>query len=222
MGLNMYFYDPDDSTVDEKDIQVTKGLIFTPQGRIHLEGPVTNRYLSRLTMNKHLNNFRPAERQKEALCTITELANGRVFIARYEQEVIGYVTFHHPDEYSRWSKHPWVLELGAIEVSKQWRKYRVAQHLLKEAFSNNFVEDFIIITIEYCWHWDLRGSGLTTWDYQRMLTKLFSSVGLRKRATDDPDILEHPANVLMVRPGNNVPKEAIQRFEELTFKNKYF
>ena len=199
MGLNMFFYDPNDTSNDEKDIKVAKGLIFTSQGTIHLEGPVTASYLSRLSMNEQLNNFRPADRQKDALITITDLPNGRVFIARCEQEIIGYVTFHHPDEYSRWCKHPWVVELGAIEVSKQWRKYRVAQYLLSEAFSNSYVEDFIVITIEYCWHWDLRSSGLTTWDYQRMLTKLFSSVGLKKRATDDPDILEHPANVLMVR-----------------------
>lgn len=218
----MYFYDPDGTNNDDKDIKVAKGLIFTPQGTIHLEGPVTGSYLSRLLINKQLNNFRPAERQKEALISITDLPNARVFIARHEQEIIGYVTFHHPDEYSRWSKHPWVLELGAIEVSPSWRTYRVAQYLLQEAFSSGFFEDFIVITIEYCWHWDLRGSGLTTWDYQRMLTKLFSSVGFKKRATDDPDILEHPANVLMVRYGKNVPKEAIQRFEELTFRNKFF
>ncbi|WP_337999117.1 GNAT family N-acetyltransferase [Desulfofalx alkaliphila] len=218
----MAIYDPDEKTLNQKDIQVVKGLIFTPQGSIHLEGPVSASYLSRLTINEDLNNFRPAKRQKESLIKITDIPNGRVFIARHNNEIIGYVTFHHPDEYSRWHKHPWVLELGAIEITKSWRKYRVAHHLLKEAIINNgFAEDFIIITIEYCWHWDLRGSNLTMWDYQRMLTKLFSSVGLRKRATDDPDILEHPANVLMVRIGKNVPKEAIQRFEELTFRSRY-
>ncbi|MEG6615665.1 GNAT family N-acetyltransferase [Peptococcaceae bacterium 1198_IL3148] len=217
----MIFYDPKES-VNEKDIKVANGLIFTPRGVIHLEGPVTKNYVQRLSMHRELNNFRPANRQQEALATITELPNGRVFLARYDQEIIGYVTFHHPDEYSRWHKHPWVLELGAIEVSRSWRKYKVAQHLLQQAFNDAFIEDFIIITIEYCWHWDLRSSGLTMWDYQRMLTKLFSSVGLKKRATDDPDILEHPANVLMVRPGKNVPKEAIQRFEELTFRSKFF
>jgi acetoin utilization protein AcuA len=218
----MIFFDPNESNVNENEIKVAKGLILTPQGAIHLEGPVTGDYIQRLSMHEGLNNFRPATRQQEALASIPELPNGKVFIARHEQEIIGYVTFHHPDEYSRWHKHPWVLELGAIEVTTNWRKYKVAQHLLQEAFSNDFVDDFIVITIEYCWHWDLRSSGLTMWDYQRMLTKLFSSVGLKKRATDDPDILEHPANVLMVRPGKNVPKEALQRFEELTFRSKFF
>ncbi|MBO8137473.1 MAG: GNAT family N-acetyltransferase [Desulfotomaculum sp.] len=218
----MTFYDPNEKNIDQKQIQVVKGLIFTPDGDvIHLEGPVSGEYISRLTMHEGLNNFRPAKNQQEALVTITNLPNGRVFIARHNKEIIGYITFHHPDEYSRWHKHPWVLELGAIEVTKKWRKYRVAYHLLQEAFSNSFVEDFIIITIEYCWHWDLRGSQLSIWEYQKMLTKLFASVGMKKRATDDPDILEHPANVLMVRHGKNVPKEAIQRFEELTFRSKY-
>lgn len=218
--MSIIFYDPNNN--DDENIQVASGLIITDKGAIYLYGPVSASDLSLLSIDKQLNNFRPAHRQKEALITITGLPNGRVFIARHQNEIIGYVTFHHPDEYSRWSKHPWVVELGAIEVSKQWRKYRVAQYLLNEAFIDSFVEEFIIITIEYCWHWDLRGSGLTTWDYQRMLTKLFSSVGLTKRATDDPDILEHPANVLMVRYGKNVPKKALQEFEELTFRGKFF
>lgn len=215
-------YDPGEKNNDKSDVQVAKGIVFTPQGVIHLEGPVTGEYILRLKMHEGLNNFRPAKRQQEALSTIPSLPNGRLFIARHEQEIVGYVTFHHPDEYSRWCKHPWVLELGAIEVTQPWRKYKIANHLLKEAFSNPFVEDFIIITIEYCWHWDLQGSGLSMWDYQKMLTRLFGSVGMKKRATDDPDIIEHPANVLMVRYGRNVPKEAIQRFEQLTFQSKYF
>ncbi|MTI79457.1 MAG: GNAT family N-acetyltransferase [Firmicutes bacterium] len=222
MGLNMAFYDPNEKNIDHKKVHVTKGLVFTPNNEVlHLEGPVTGEYISRLKMDEGLSNFRPPKNQQEALITICNLQNGKVFVARHDNNIIGYVTFHHPDEYSRWHNHPWVLELGAIEVTKSWRKYRVAYHLIKEAFSNSFVEEFIIITIEYCWHWDLRNSQLTIWDYQKMLTKLFASVDLKKRATDDPDILEHPANVLMVRHGNNVPKEAVQRFEELTFKSKY-
>lgn len=118
------------------------------------------------------------------------------------------------------SKHPYVLELGAVKVSSEWRNDKIAHYLLMEAFSHNFVEDHVVVTIVFCWHWDLKNSGLTMMNYQKMMTRLFSAVGLMKRATDDPDITEHPANVLMVRFGKNVPKEAIQRFEKLTFLNR--
>ena len=218
----MVIFDPNNAkNIKLGDVEIAKGIMFTPQGIINLEGPTSGEYLSSLTMHQGLNVFRQADRQKESLIEITSLPNGKVFIARNEQEIIGYVTFHHPDKHSRWSKHAKVIELGAIEIAKGWRKYKVAHHLLREAFSHEFVNDFIIITTEYCWHWDLRGSNLSLWDYQRMLTKLFSSVGLKKTLTDDPDIMEHPANVLMARYGIRVLKEDIQNFELLTYRNKY-
>ena len=201
-------------------IKIEHGILRTPRGVVHLEGPCTSDYIARLTMDAGLKIFRPPSRQQEALMLISNLSEGKVFIARFQDVIIGYVTFHYPDEYSRWSKHPYIVELGAVEVSPEWRKDKVAHFLLKEAFQNSFVENHIIITIEFCWHWDLKNSGLTMMDYQRMLTRLFSAVGLQKRATDDPDITEHPANVMMVRIGKNVPKEAILRFEELTFLNR--
>jgi len=201
-------------------VKAENGVLKTSRGVIHLEGPCKSEYIARLAMDAGLKSFRPPARQQEALMLISNLPEGKVFIARFQDKIIGYVTFHFPDEYSRWSKHPYVLELGAVEVSPEWRNDKVGHHLLVEAFSHDFVENHIIITIEFCWHWDLKNSGLTMWNYQKMLTRLFSSVGLKKRATDDPDITEHPANVMMVRFGKNVPKEAIQRFEELTFLNR--
>lgn len=196
------------------------GVLTTSRGLIHLEGPCTADYISRLKMDQGLKNFRPPARQQEALMLISNLPEGKVFIARYQNQIIGYVTFHYPDEYSRWSRHPYVLELGAVEVSPDWRKDRIAHYLLMEAFSHDFVENHIVITIEFCWHWDIKNSGLTIVSYQKMLNRLFSSVGLHKRATDDPDITEHPANAMMVRFGKNVSKEAIQQFENLTFLNR--
>lgn len=208
------------SEPSDQKFRPENGLLKTSPGAIHLEGPCTCEYIARLKMDEGLRSFRPPARQQEALMLISNLPEGKVFIARVQEKIIGYVTFHYPDEYSRWSKHPYVLELGAVEVSPEWRKYKIAQYLLQEAFSHNFVENHIIITIEFCWHWDLKNSSLNMMNYQRMLTKLFSSVGLHKRATDDPDITEHPANAMMVRFGQNVSKEAVQRFEELTFLNR--
>lgn len=196
--------------------------IQTSQGEVFLDGPVKAAKLESLFMNKKLTNFRPTAKQKEALVGITKLPEGMVYIARYGLEIIGYLTFHYPDEYSRWSKHPVILELGGIEISPDWRKYGIAEALLKEAFSNPVLENYIVITIEFCWHWDLKNSRLEMFNYQKMLAKLFGTVGLKRRATDDPDIIEHPANVFMVRIGRQVRKEAIDLFEAMLFENKLF
>lgn len=180
-----------------------------------LEGPVIARSLENLNINKKLTNFRQAEEQKKALISISKLPKGMIYIARSGSEIIGYITFHRPEEYFKWSKHPKVLELGGIEISSDWRKKGIAEALLNEAFSNPVMEDFIVITMEFCWSWDLKGSGMEIFEYQKMLEKLFGMVNLKRRATNDPEITEHPANVLMARVGENVRAKDIILFEKM-------
>ncbi|MFZ5634349.1 MAG: GNAT family N-acetyltransferase [Bacillota bacterium] len=169
-------------------------------------------------MDKRLANFRMSDRQHEALCIISRSPEGIVYIARSNQEIVGYVVFHYPSQFSRWSKHPRVLELGAIEVSSKFKRLGLGTQLLKAAFSNPVMEEYIIITTEFFWHWDLKDSGLDVWNYQRMLTKLFGSVHFKKRRTDDPEILEHPANMLMVRVGTRVSETYIKSFEDMLYQ----
>ncbi len=198
-----------------KQIETEKGIVI-------IEGPVSQRYLNSLEMDSNLNNFRSPARQKEALAIVAGLPEGMVYIARHKQRIIGYVLFHYPNEYSRWSRHPRILELGAIEVSRSWQKNGIAKALLQEAFKNPSLEDYVVITTEFYWHWDLKNSGLSVWDYRRMLQNLFGSVGFKRRHTDDPEILEHPANMLMVRIGKNVSKQHINMFDDLTYQHSIF
>ncbi len=193
----------------------------TSKGTVYLEGPCPGPYLADLTMNEKLTNFRPPDKQKEALIMITGLPEGMIYIARHEKEIVGYVTFHRPDECSRWIKHPKVLELGGIEISADWRRCKIAETLLKLCFTNPVMENYIVITMEMCWHWDTRNTKLDIWAYQRVLTNLFGTVGMKRVPTDDPDIIEHPANVLMARFGQKVPAGDIALFESMTFKNKH-
>lgn len=186
-------------------------------GEILLEGPVHSTVLSDLYMDEKLCNFRQPEKQKIALREIAAASDGLVYIARSGDCIVGYVTFHRPDSFSRWSKHPRILELGAIEVSPTYRRHKLARHLLQMAFAHPVMEDFIVITIEFCWHWDLDNTGLTIWEYQKMLTRLFGAVGLEKVETDDPDILEHVANVLMARIGKNVSPQDREMFRAMQF-----
>lgn len=193
-------------------------LLHCDKGTIDIEGPVTGEYLSGLDFDENLHNFRIAKKQKKCLCEIADSPDGLIYIARFCNTVVAYVTFHNPDPCTRWVKHPLVLELGAIEVSPFWRKHKIARHILRFAFSNPLMRERIVVTMEYCWHWDLEGSGLTLWNYQRLLTGLFGTVGLHKISTNDPEIAEHPANVLMARIGENVPREDAALFDALRFE----
>jgi len=196
-------------------------VINTSKGKICFEGPVTKEYLCELTMGKNMSHFRSPEKQIEALKTITGLPHGMIFIARHENEIIGYVTFHYPDKYSRWSKHPRVLEMGGIEISPDWRDCHVGSTLMKYSFANKILDQFIVITLEYAWHWDLKGTGLSIWGYQDMLSRLFGKVGLVLVTTDDPDITEHPANVMMGKIGEKVGQQDRTLFENMRFQKNY-
>lgn len=196
---------------------MTRQLEYS-KGTIICEGPVSGDYLKSLTMDSDLNNFRHPARQQEALVMVAESTEGMVYIARVEQAIIGYVLFHFPNQYSRWSRHPRMLELGAIEISNAWKKLGVAKTLLAEAFENPELDEYVVITTEFYWHWDLKGSALNVWAYQKMLAKLFGTVGFKRRHTDDPEILEHQANMLMVRFGKNVSQAYIKAFDDLTYQ----
>ncbi|MGQ9557307.1 MAG: GNAT family N-acetyltransferase [Desulfurispora sp.] len=193
-------------------------VIPTPRGPVVVQGPVDSAYLQTLVFNSGLDNFRAPERQHQALMTIADFYEGMVFVARHRKEIVGYVTFHYPDEHSRWRAHSRILELGSVEVSRDWRKLGLGRALVAEACASGRLEDFVTITTEYSWHWDLKGTGLDMWAYQRMLTAFFGQFGFVRRHTDDPEICEHPANVLMVRFGSRVSKEDISRFESMCFQ----
>ena len=67
------------------------------------------------------------------------------------------------------------------------------------------MENVIVYTTEYYWHWDLEGTGLSVWDYRAMMENFMKEAGMVWFATDDPEICAHPANCLMVRIGRKCP-----------------
>ncbi|MCL6447803.1 MAG: GNAT family N-acetyltransferase [Armatimonadetes bacterium] len=197
----------------------SRETLRTKRGTVEFIPRAAGQFLAELTMDQALNNFRSAKAQHRALLQIAGLPEGRVSIARSGTTIIGYVTFHRPHRFSRWAHHPLLLEVGGIEVSPAWRKMGIASRLLKVAFSEPDLENYITFTTEYCWHWDLERSGLDIWRYQKLMIRLFESVGLVKMETDDPDILAHPANVFMARIGKNVPAGQVKSFQKLLFKH---
>lgn len=189
-----------------------------------VEGPVEPEQLAALRFDEGLKAFRPPDQQQIALVGIAGLPEGRIIIVRDEDLVLGYVTFLHPDPLERWSqaKMDDLLELGAIEVSAKVRAGGVAKKLLHVAFLDDAMEDYIVITTEYYWHWDLKGTGLDVWEYRKVMEKVMGSAGLVWMATDDPEICSHPANCLMARIGSRVRPESIAAFDAIRFQNRFF
>jgi acetoin utilization protein AcuA len=195
----------------------------TPHGTLIIEGPIPGEKLRNYEFHKDLVAFRQPEQQHKALIEIADLPEGRIIIARHKDTIVGYVTFLYPDPLERWSegKMEDLIELGAIEVIPEFRGHSVGKNMLIVAMMDDAMEDFIIITTEYYWHWDLNGTGLNVWEYRKVMEKMMNAGGLEYYATDDPEISSHPANCLMARIGKRVPVESIQKFDRLRFMNRF-
>ncbi|UAL46556.1 GNAT family N-acetyltransferase [Sutcliffiella horikoshii] len=197
--------------------------IRTKNSRLIIEGPVTPEKLASYEFHKDLVAFRPPEQQRKALIEIAGLPEGRIIIARTHDTIVGYVTYLYPDPMERWSegKMENLVELGAIEVVPEVRGSSVGKSLLQVSMMDDMMENYIVITTEYYWHWDLKGTGLNVWEYRKIMEKMMNAGGLEYYATDDPEISSHPANCLMARIGKNIDQESIQRFDQLRFHNRF-
>lgn len=188
-----------------------------------VEGPVSADRLRALHMHPKLDAFRRPAEQHEALLEIADLEEGRIIITREEDTIVGYVTFHYPDEQERWSLAGMedLIELGAIEVADEYRGLGLGKHMIRTAFEDSQMEKYIVFTTEYYWHWDLKGSGLNVWEYRKMMEKLMKVVDMVWYATDDPEICSHPANCLMVRIGKDVPLSSKENFDHIRFQQRF-
>lgn len=195
----------------------------TKHGPVFVEGPVLSEHLATYTLHEDLTAFRPSKQQHEALVDIAKLDEGRIIVIRQGDVVVGYVTYLYPDPLERWSEDRIdnMIELGAIEVIPAFRGTGAGKKLLAVTFMDEEMEDYLVITTEYYWHWDLKGTGLNVWDYRKMMERMMSSAGFEYYATDDPEITSHPANCLMARVGKRVGQDTLERFDRLRFKNRF-
>ncbi|XID95253.1 GNAT family N-acetyltransferase [Paenibacillaceae bacterium WGS1546] len=188
-----------------------------------VEGPVSPEALRDYAMHPKLDAFRRPRDQHQALIEIAELPEGRIIAAREGDVIVGYVTFHYPDEMERWSEGGMedLVEFGAIEVADDYRNFGLGKALISAAFERGQLDNVIVFATEYYWHWDLESSGLNVWEYREMMERLMKSVGMVWFATDDPEICAHPANCLMVRIGKDVPLSSAEQFDRVRFRQRF-
>ena len=192
-------------------------------GEIIVEGPVTGAQLASYTFHDGLKAFRQPLQQQQALVGIADLPEGRIIVARHESTVLGYVTYLYPDPMERWAQDRIdnMIELGAIEVINEARGLGLGRALLDISFQDEAMENYLVITTEYYWHWDLKGTNRTVWEYRKMMERMMKTVHFEEFATDDPEVNSHPANCLMARIGKHVGTETLERFDRLRFRSRF-
>lgn len=198
-------------------------LLQINQKVIVVEGPVPAEQLLDMRMSADLMTFRRPKEQHEALVDIAALPEGRIIVARDGATIVGYVTFHYPDENEPWSagKMEDLIEFGAIEVANSYRSLGLGKEMLRLAFAEEQMENVIVFATEYYWYWDLKNSKLSVWDYRSMTEQLLKCVDMARYATDDPEICSHPANCLMVRIGKHVPLTSVEQFDRIRFRRSF-
>jgi acetoin utilization protein AcuA len=188
-----------------------------------LEGPVPPNRLAEMSMHQSLDAFRRPLEQHLALIEIAGLDEGRIILAREGNVIVGYVTFHYADELERWSDGGMtdLIELGAIEVADDYRGCGLGKRMIELSFAEEQLDNMIVFTTEYYWHWDLEGTKLNVWEYRKMMERLMQAVGMVWFATDDPEICSHPANCLMVKIGKEVPLSSVEHFDRVRFRQRF-
>ncbi len=186
--------------------------------------------LNHIEMGKGLGNFfhyryRTMEKTREVLGSVCEKEQNRVAGAVYRDTLVGYVTIIRPGEGTCWydlnrsiaEKHvnadnPVILELGSIEVSTSWRGKGVGKSMLSFIFDDTELEEKIVFTREYSWHWDLKSTRLSSYQYRGMLLRLFQPFGFRYYHTDDAEICYSGESMFLARTGRRVTSEIAMEF----------
>jgi len=135
------------------------------------------------------------------------------------QQIVGYIECSYPDSIEGWRDNADGLcyELGAIEVSRNWRRLGIAQKMVETILADKFIETKIFFLTGYSWHWDTDQTGLSTYAYRNMLVRLFKPFGFQVYLTNNPEIRMSSANVLMARIGRHITAQQRERFQKMLF-----
>jgi acetoin utilization protein AcuA len=197
----------------------------TPEGNILIENYCPAEKLEPLTVDSGICMFsrHNPERQKRALLNVANSEGGNVIAAIFNDLLVGYIGVHHPSEGERWGKagYPWLFELGAIEVSRNFRESGMSMAMMHAAWDDPFYEDKIVLTTAFTWHWDLEATGMNKLEYRELFIDLAGRFGFMEMVTDEPNVTMDAANLFLVRLGRKTTFSQYQKFASMLFTNEW-
>jgi acetoin utilization protein AcuA len=197
----------------------------TPKGDIEIENYCPAARIESLTVDGGILMFsrNNPERQKKALVNVANSDGGNVVAAVFDGVLVGYIGNHRPSESERWGKpgYDWLYELGAIEVSRNYRECGLSLAMMHAAWDDPFYDDKIVITTAFTWHWDLEATGMTKLEYRELFIELAGRFDFMEMATDEPNVAMDSANLFLVRLGNDTTFSQYQKFASLLFSDDW-
>jgi acetoin utilization protein AcuA len=195
----------------------------SPQGQVRILSTCQPEFLHTLTLEEGIGRFaryRSIISGIETLVRVAAIPDASVTVALSPAgQIIGYIECSYPDAVEGWRDNTDGLcyELGAIEVSRNWRHCGLGRAMVSLLMTDRFLETKIFFLTGYSWHWDTDQTGLSTYAYRNMLVRLFRPFGFRVYLTNNPEITMSSANVLMARIGTQVTPHHVERFQHMLF-----
>ncbi len=148
-----------------------------------------------------------------------KLDNNVTLACDQKDRIIGFGILKYPPREERWHRvgEKIAMEVSVIEVSRDWRSFRIARDIMDLLLDHPLREEKIFYMVGYSWTWDLEGTGLDVMEYRDTLIRLFSRYDFQIFQTNDPNVMMRPENLFMARIGENIPEETQKRFKMVCF-----
>lgn len=200
-----------------------ESVLETARGRIRLVSVCSPRFLHSLPIEEGIGRFAHYHSIISGIQTLESVAKmpvANVTVALSpSNQIIGYIECAYPEAIEGWRDNGEGLcyELGAIEVSRNWRHLGLGKAMVALIVADSFIEQKIFFLTGYSWHWDTDQTGLSVYAYRNLLIRLFRRFGFRVYLTTNPEIRMSSANVLMARVGSGIGPAQIERFQQMLF-----
>jgi acetoin utilization protein AcuA len=198
-------------------------FVSTSLGELRIRSFCTPDEIRQLSFDRQFGthaHYRSLYTKRESLERKAEQPDTSVVLAIADSKrIVGFGVLAYPDPEERWAQLApnLMLEVNAIEVSREWRSKKVARGIVQMMNVHPKIEDKVAYFVGYSWTWDLDGNRMTAQQYRQMMSRLFEPFGFEEYQTNEPNICLKPENIFMARIGENVSKELQNKFKWLRF-----
>ena len=198
-------------------------LVSTSFGELRIRSFCTPDEIRQLSFDHQFGthaHYRSLYTKRESLERKAEQPDASVVLAIADSKrIVGFGVLAYPDPEERWAQlePKLMMEVNAIEVSREWRSKKVARGIVQMMKVHPKIEDKVAYFVGYSWTWDLDGNRMTAQQYRQMMARLFEPFGFEEYQTNEPNICLKPENIFMARIGENVSKELQNQFKWLRF-----
>ena len=198
-------------------------LVSTTLGELRIRSFCTPDEIRQLSFDRQFGthaHYRSLYTKRESLERKAEQPDTSVVLAIADSKrIVGFGVLAYPDPEERWAQlePKLMMEVNAIEVSREWRSKKVARGIVQMMKVHPKIEDKVAYFVGYSWTWDLDGNRMTAQQYRQMMARLFEPFGFEEYQTNEPNICLKPENIFMARIGENVSKELQNQSKWLRF-----